>query len=73
MPDEFVRSDVCLERHQSIKNRMDRNEDDIKDVWRAVDAIRIILQGQAIKIAYIVGGITVIVNIASLVFQFYGK
>jgi hypothetical protein len=69
----FVDEKVCAARHQATESRLDRANDDIKDVWKSVEAIRLIVQGQSVKIAYIVGGITVFVNIISLAFQFYGK
>ena len=65
-----VSQEVCFERHVAVRERQDRTENDVKELWKSVGEIRNILQGQSAKIAYIVGGITFLVNGLALLFQY---
>ena len=71
--DNFVRQTTCDALHDATDRRLDRAERDIDKQWEAVDGVRKALQKQAIIIASIVGGVSAIVQLASMFVQLQFK
>ena len=67
----FVEKEVCVERHIAARERSERTENDVKQLWLAVGEIRHSVSSLSNKIAFTVGGITMLVNIVFLVLQLF--
>ena len=67
----LVEKEVCYERHVAVRQREERTENDVKELWEAVGSIRTTVSSLSNKIAFTVGGITMFINIIFLALQIF--
>lgn len=73
MENEFVRQLTCDALHDASDKRIDRIEKDIDKQWETIDGVRKALQKQAIIVATVVGGVSAVVQLASIFVQLQFK
>jgi len=59
--------------HDASDKRIDRIEKDIDKQWETIDGVRKALQKQAIIVATVVGGVSAVVQLASIFVQLQFK
>jgi len=67
--DNGVSQETCRALHDASDKRLARTERDIEKQWDAIEAIRKALQKQAIQVASVVGAVTAVIQLASLLLR----
>jgi hypothetical protein len=69
----FMLEEVCAERHKGVERAQTRTENDVRELWDAVGQVRTTVSALSNKIAFTVGGITVLINVVFLLLQVFVK
>lgn len=64
-------SEACNERHIAVKERQERTEADVKEIWSAVGEVKNTVSALSNKLALTVGSITMLINVVFLFIQFF--